>query len=119
MSERVLPLAQTTTMGLRSSSPDTALMVKVGESFVVTLPENGGSTGYIWSLSIDKTDTVSFREKNLDLPQIPIPGAPGTAHFRFDALKPGTTTIIFELRQPWQSKDVAAETYTIEITVSA
>lgn len=115
MPERVSNL---TTQGVNSPSvePNLTLEVNVGDTFAVSLPENGASTGYVWRLASDETGMVSFNRKEYEAAQNSMPGAPGTAHFHFAAKKPGTILLVFELNRSWDSKK-PIETRVIEVTI--
>jgi inhibitor of cysteine peptidase len=96
--------------------------VTVGDTVAVVLPANP-STGFQWEVATapdlqvlaaagDQSYTPSTRES-------PMPGAGGTASFRFLAVAGGTTGITLVYRRRWETGVPPVETVTVAVTVAA
>lgn len=96
--------------------------VTVGDTVAVVLPANP-STGFQWEVATtpdvrvlaaagDQTYTPSTGRS-------PMPGAGGTASFRFLAVAGGTTGITLVYRRRWETDVPPAETVTVAVTVAA
>ena len=90
----------------------------VGDLFVVQL-EGNASTGYEWvrvepaSLEGSPIAVVKESEHQND---IPMPGAPGESMFSYRAIGPGTVTLGFEYRRPWDTND-PIDSYSVTVWV--
>lgn len=83
------------------------------ERFVIALEENP-TTGYVWEAVFDRSMIEQLgkdhHRANSSM------GAGGTTEFTFQAMKKGTTRIVFRLARPWEG--VAVKTADFEIVVS-
>jgi predicted secreted protein len=80
----------------------------------------GAGTGYAWTAKgFDATIlALKSQESKSEAPD-GVVGGQMAEHLVFEGVKPGETTITFELRRPWE-KDVApAETRTMRVKVTA
>lgn len=83
----------------------------VGEEFLVTLTEPGAS-GYLFKPG-RLPDFVSLA--SISRYPSTVPGASGTALFRFRAEHAGTGELTFELRAPWEEEAAALVSLPIAI----
>ena len=116
--EQVNNAASTAPDGVETfTSGDTAVNVKLGAKFVISLPETAG-TGYEWKPSggsaagvyVDLFDDA-FVADNPDLA-----GSSGVRNFTYDTAKAGSGTLTFELLPPGSKKPENTETF--DVTVS-
>lgn len=92
------------------------ISVAVNEEFVIELDSNP-STGYSWQENHDQS-YITLVDKTFE--QDPgskgMPGAGGTEHFRFKALKAGETKITMGYSRSWESKPpLEAREFTIKV----
>lgn len=91
--------------------------VKTGEKFTIKLASNP-TTGYSWRLvSHSLTKLKLIKDKEFIREKPPIPGLGGYDTFVFQALEPGTPTIILEYAQPWEKDKPAAKRHLIEVVI--
>jgi len=78
----------------------------VGALLVIRL-EGNASTGYEWvrvaPASLEGSPIEIVKENDYQDLGTPIPGAPGEFIFRYRAMCPGTVTLEFEHRRPWEA----------------
>jgi inhibitor of cysteine peptidase len=99
---------------------DKIVTVSRGSQISLQLPENSGSTGYIWSdktlknriVTLQRTGYVSAHSSSL-------PGAKGTVVFTFTAQNSGRVVLHFVLERPWDTKGAPAQRFTITIRVQS
>ena len=85
------------------------ISVKLGQTFVIQLSSNGGSTGYTWSVSASRG--ISFLNQTL-VSSSPEPGAPVVYKYFFRATQAGSQTILLhDMRQ--------FPPYSVEATINA
>lgn len=88
-----------------------------GGSLTVRLAWSPG-TGYDWVPgALDGTRLQMEGEPGSEPNKEPMPGAPEIRIFRFRALKPGTTSLEFHSRRPWEKEAAPAETFRIQLTI--
>jgi len=92
--------------------------VDVGSSIIVTLCSNP-TTGSQWTESPKNSDSSVLRQKEHKFisPDTNLPGAAGKQTWSFEALKKGTTTILFEYSQPWEGGEKSLWTLTANVVV--
>ncbi len=103
-----------------SSDSGKQVELSVGQSLVVTLDSNPGSTGYSWALMQNSDESVLSNTGNKYIaPQTtaPMVGAPGVEEWTFQALKKGTSTISMGYRQPWMPTVTPVETFGLTVVV--
>jgi len=94
------------------------LAAQAGMRFTVTL-ESSPSTGYRWYLAAQPNPAV-VRVVSSEYRQAPAQsvGAPGDEVWTFDALAPGTATLAFEYKRPWNADAPPAKFQTFDVRVS-
>ena len=90
----------------------------VGSSIVVTLCSNP-TTGFQWTESPKNSDSSVLRQKEHQFisPDTNLTGAAGKQTWSFEALRKGTTTILFEYSQPWEGGEKSVWTLTANVVV--
>ncbi|QNU65878.1 protease inhibitor I42 family protein [Ruminiclostridium herbifermentans] len=95
------------------------IYVEQNKSFEITLEENG-STGYQWFYSISDISALNLiSEENLIYTSPELDGAPIQKIWTFEALEPGTYTLTFEYKRPWQQGIAPIEIVECTIIVSS
>ena len=86
--------------------------MSLDEQFVIALEENP-TTGYVWEAVFDRSliELLGKEHHRKDGSM----GAGGTTEFMFQALKKGTTRMVFRLTRPWEG--AAIKTVDFEIVV--
>ncbi|MFC1951983.1 protease inhibitor I42 family protein, partial [Chloroflexota bacterium] len=79
--------------------------INAGDTLVVVLCSNP-TTGFKWSKDAQISDTTLLKQEVHEFsgPESeppPPPGTPGLESWRFQTLKPGTSTIYVEYSRPW------------------
>ena len=89
-----------------------------GSSIFVTLCSNP-TTGFQWTESPKNSDASVLRQKEHRFisPETNVPGSAGKQTWSFEALKKGTTTILFEYSQPWEGGEKSVWTLTASVVV--
>jgi inhibitor of cysteine peptidase len=91
----------------------------VGQDMFLDLSSNP-TTGFSWSFRCDREDILSALgepEYKPDRAAPGIVGSGGTETFRFRGALPGTATLQFEYRRPWESDSLSARTLTFMVRV--
>ncbi len=92
-------------------------ILAVGEDLLVTLCSNA-STGYVWGdPQISDPTVVTLTGVNGDAPASPLPGAPGSQSWLFEAVATGTVRIHMSYGQPWEGGAQDAWTFDLDVTV--
>ena len=81
---------------------DVELDVTVGDTVVLTLPENP-TTGYRWSADPPADHRLSLRTDSLELTEEDRLGTPGTRKFVLGAESEGRQVLRLALRRPWET----------------
>ena len=99
-----------------------AVALTVGSTLPVTLRCYGG-TGYSWTLPQSPADTVLEKKREVTGPVEPVKpglvGGPMETRVDWRAVGPGQTTLVYELRRPWEKGVLPARKVTIEVSVTA
>ncbi|QYY36124.1 protease inhibitor I42 family protein [Ruficoccus sp. ZRK36] len=114
------------TIGLGSNG--STLLLKVGESFVVSLPTNA-STGYSWELSDsyksvlrqgggNTQNMTSDHQTAMNDGAPAMLGAPTLKSWTFTASKAGEAPLHFEYLRPWEKDSDPAKVFEVTIKVS-
>ena len=74
------------------------------------------STGYNWIVQIEDENIISIEEKTEYLGSNGVVGAPSMFYYTIRSLNPGTTTLRFEYRRPWESNP-PLELHLYDVTV--
>ena len=90
--------------------------VSAGEEFLVALASNV-TTGYSWTATIGDATVLSSGGNAYQPPGSPAMGAGGQQIFLFNALRPGSTTITFEYRRPFDPPGTIAKTLVFNVAV--
>ena len=89
----------------------------VSDDLLVTLCSNA-STGYVWGdPQISDPTVVTLTGMQSDAPASPMPGAPGSQSWAFEALAAGTARIHLGYSQPWEGGTQDAWTFDLDVTV--
>jgi inhibitor of cysteine peptidase len=91
---------------------DSEIVARVGETFVVEL-EGNPTTGYAWELA---EDDARFRlvKKDYAHPGAGI-GAATKERFHIEALQPGSTTLSFKYKQPWETEVLDTKSFRLVV----
>ena len=107
------------TVTVTASGP---VSVTVGDTVAVMLPANP-STGFQWEVATAPDVRVLAASGDMVYTpttlQSPMPGAGGSASFRFRAVAAGTTGITLVYRRIWEIGVPPADTVTVAVTVVA
>lgn len=81
--------------------------------------EGNSSSYYTWSCEIVDSSILKVVEENYfgQESEDDIKGFEGEYRFKFEALKPGITTVVFKYSRAWEEKDILYE-YYIELEVN-
>ena len=105
------------TRTLQESDSGQAITLSPGEQFELTLSGNPTS-GYQWEVSsynaayIQPAAEPGFQQSS------DLVGAGGYFQFRFQAVKPGRTTLKLVYRRPFEKQSKPLRTFTLKISVS-
>lgn len=94
----------------------------VGGKLSIRLRFHGG-TGYSWTLQQPPAGTVLEKDGETTGPAEPakpgLAGGPMETHVTWLAAGPGQTTLVYELRRPWEKDAPPARKVTLDVTVAA
>lgn len=80
----------------------------VGDSLLIRLTGNA-TTGYEWvrvePASLEGAPIEIVKESDYQTSECQVVGAPGEFVFQYRAMRPGTVTLGFEHRRPWDPQD--------------
>jgi inhibitor of cysteine peptidase len=92
--------------------------VQVGMRVMVTLCSNP-STGYRWSDPVvEDPGVLGLVSSSSEPAASPLPGAPGTQTFTFEAIAVGATSVVFSYDQPWEGGEKGTWTLTADVVVN-
>jgi predicted secreted protein len=77
-----------------------------GDQFTIIFEENG-STGYVWTYTINKEDHVKYLMDEVVASESGMVGAPGLHKFTFEVLDEGVSTITFKHARPFDESDAS------------
>ena len=104
--------------GERSELESGGLALQEGDEAMLTVDENGGSTGYQWNSDKSDCSHVLSISSEYDPPANDgMVGKPGKRTFTVEATAPGECTLRLEQQRAWD-KDNAADTIEISVTVA-
>lgn len=93
--------------------------LKVGDCLIVKL-EGNASTGYEWArvepASLEGAAVDIVTEGDYQTLGTAMPGAPGVFEFHYRAMRPGTVTLRFEHRRPWDTGN-PIDSYSVTVWV--
>jgi inhibitor of cysteine peptidase len=95
---------------------DRPVEAAVGDSLVLTLPENA-TTGYQWVVS-RTPDVLEVVADEAVPPETAAPGAGGMRRWRWTARRPGSDRLVLELRRPWQREEAPEDAVVVEVSVT-
>lgn len=107
-----------TIISINQDSADQRIDVSVGDSIVVTLPENP-TTGFRWILNTDLSPVAELRSDAFDQGGREMFGAPGSRRFTFVVAQAGEANLGLENRQEWEPDASAAKTFSITVVARA
>ncbi len=93
------------------------ISVRTGQYFTITLTENP-STGYSWEGPFIGDETIVqlvFASRKRSIEAVPNVGEPIEVTWEFEALSPGTTTITFRYRRPWETTPIKTKTFSVYV----
>jgi inhibitor of cysteine peptidase len=99
----------------RRSDTDRVIECGVGDTFGIELVENA-TTGFRWLLTPDERVVVVAEQVRAPDPMIP--GAAGTRVWTMRAERPGTGTLEFVSRQPWEPEGQGADRVVFDIVIA-
>lgn len=102
--------------------PTAPVKLVVGQSLVVHLAEQAGSTGYSWSPTVTGNGLVGAGDTVIPAPPStagPVVGAAGDHAFTFRATKDGTVRLTFALQRPWNKETARTVTLTVNVGTPA
>lgn len=93
---------------------------KTGQVFEISLPDQSGSTGYVWTIPFMHSkglEKVTFLGQIHRHPQNPDGrvGGIGSVNYKFLAILPGEAHILFESMRPWAPAPGKSIAYRIDI----
>ena len=103
-----------TAIEVNDQANGTTVVLTVGQSLVVRLPENP-TTGYRWSV---ESLGGMLLEGDEFLPAGAGAGAGGTRHLRLRAHKPDRTQISLSLRRSWEAPSASIGRFTLSVITS-
>ncbi len=96
------------------------LALKVGETFLVSLPENP-TTGYRWEQTGDTSQYLSaVKDEYVPARQGGgVVGAGGLRELTFSAKAPGSVKLLLRLRRSWENPGQAVDSFFVTVNISA
>lgn len=93
--------------------------IVVGQELATELVFSAG-TGYAWIATGFDADVLRLKgqQSKSEAPD-GVVGGQMAEHFVFEGVAPGETTIVFELRRPWETDVAPADTRTMKVRVTA
>ena len=95
---------------------NTAVSLPLNSEFIVSLPENGGSTGYVWDPI--QTQGLDLLESKFIPSDTGMMGAPGTREFKLRASWAGEQHFKATLHRSWENLTGTEDVFTLTINVS-
>lgn len=99
----------------RRSDRDRIIECRVGDVFGIELVENA-TTGFRWLLAVDGGVTVVAEQ--VRAPEPMTPGAAGARVWTLRPDRPGSTSLEFVSRQPWEPEGPAADSVRFDVMVT-
>lgn len=106
------------TVTVTKADLDRAVKVSIGGQVTVKLAWKPG-TGSDWVLT--RNDPSMLRqegEARTEPPKEPMPGAPEVRVFLFKALKPGSTPLEFQSRQPFEKDAPPSDVFRVQVLIT-
>lgn len=95
---------------------NTTVNVPLNSTFVVSLPENGGSTGYTWDPT--QTQGLDLLESKFIPDKTSMIGVPGTREFLLRTSWAGEQHFKATLHRPWQNLTGSEDVFALTINVA-
>lgn len=95
---------------------NTTVYLPVGSEFIVTLPENSGSTGYTWDPA--STQGIDLLKSTFIPSDITVIGAPGTREFQLRASRAGEQHFKATLPRPFENLTGTEDVFALTIVVT-
>lgn len=113
-----LALIAAATAATDTRAADQMLRLRVGEETTIELQENP-STGYRWTIDNATSSnlpllTINDRGFSQGGGSKPLLGAPGIHRWSVTASRPGSATISFTYRRPWERESIRTHQVTVE-----
>lgn len=93
-----------------------AVNASINSRFIVSLPENGGSTGFLWDPT--STQGLDLLESKFIPGNKSMIGGQGTRQWLFRASRPGEQHVKATLHRSWENLTGTEETFGLTINVS-
>lgn len=101
-----------------SLGPDITHAVDINDAFIVELPEIP-SSGYLWHFRIADSESVELvKERVFDFNKPGVVGGTQKHLWKFKALNPGSTTIVFKKYRQWLGEEKAKKEYQYIISIN-
>ncbi len=98
------------------TDPTQTISIGANQEFVIALSSNP-TTGYSWQEGHDEA-ILELVEKEYKLGKAAekgVVGAGGVEHFRFKALKKGSTKVTMTYKRPWEQEIAEQKVFTVDI----
>jgi inhibitor of cysteine peptidase len=106
-------------MQLDGDDNGTQVALAKGQTVAITLASNP-TTGYSWQV-VPSDDGVLVQVGEAEFEENPrskgLVGAGGAETLRFEAKRPGQTTLELAYRRPWEKNEKPIETFSVQVTV--
>lgn len=101
-----------------SLDPDIIHRVDINDAFIVELPEIP-SSGYLWHFKLADSESVELvKERVFDFNKPDVVGGTQKHLWKFKALNPGSTTIVFKKYRQWLGEEKAKQEYQYIVNIS-
>lgn len=111
-----IPLDRQIMPALSASDHGKTIPLTVGSTVELRLPDNP-STGYRWTFKADPT-MVHIKEGRYTQSS-ELVGSGGEMQWFLQALKPGTTAVLFKRWREWEGEQSAIESFQLTLSISA
>jgi predicted secreted protein len=98
------------------SSSGGHVSLQMGDTLIVELNQQSGSTGFVWELISNSDPSVLENVSHQTLPPVQLGGI-GKDRWTFSALKAGTSTFYMEYSQPWPLGEKNARRFVLSVHV--
>ena len=107
-----------TTISTTAADSGKQITLNAGDSLIVTLDSNTGSTGFSWTnASISNASVIKEMSRTFKEPDSKLMGASGQDIWTFKTLEKGISTISMNYSKPWETGVEPAATFNVTIVV--
>lgn len=118
LSSETAPPETSAMVVIRQTEAGQTIEVRVGDRVEILLDENP-STGYRWEIVASDRELLTEIASSFLQSDAGRPGGGGVRRFELAVNAPGETTLVLELRRPWETEQAPAETFSVTIQASA